>query len=321
VGVGLIVKADSGILTGKTETFGAVMTFHRTTVAVLALIAAAPVLAQDGPLTADGDMGLYYAYSDGGSETFITGDVDLAYSFGAFGVDLSLIGYADNDDSASGIFGGGSFTFGNGAKIVLGAPRSVYDRFGRPGFVRASKVSAFNPYFGGMSLLTFSEIDGDTDDIGVSFAMGSQSGTQFAGSYHTSDDNNWDVYALGGSFSTGTFRIEGAAEFVDTAGTNTSLIKVSGHTQLGQIDAGAYLQHTREGSVSLTFAEVNADYELTDKINVGGSLGYVFEPGDDASVISAFGSYEVFDGMKGSLGAFKRQGSEAQYQLGLGLEF
>ena len=297
------------------------MTLHRTTAALLALLAAAPVLAQDGPLTADGDMGLYYVYSDGDSNTFITGDADLAYSFGAFGVDLSLIGFADSDDSVTAIFGGGSYTFGNGAKIVLGAPRSVYDRFGRPGITKASKLIAFNPYIGGRSLLSASEVDGDLDDIGISFSMGDPSGMQFAGSYHKVDDRSWDVYAFGGAFTTGTFRIEGAAEFIEGASSSASLVKVSGHTQLGQLDAGAYIQHAREGSSSLTFAEVNADYELGDRINVGGAIGYQFGDSDDVSLLSAYGQYEVFDGMKGTLGVFKAEDSEPVYQLGVGLEF
>lgn len=297
------------------------MSFHRTTTAVLALIAAGPALAQDSALTADGEIGVYYLHSDGDGDTFLFGDADLSYSFGNFGVELSLIGFAVNSDANHAVFGGGSFTFGNGMKFVLGAPRSAFDRYEKPGFTRANKLYAYAPFISGTSLLTLEELGGSLDDIGVAFSMGDQSNIGFDASYHRVDDGDADVFALGGSYAAGASRFEGAFELIDTSSSSISQLKLAGHWQLGLLDAGAYFSYVSEGSADQTFAELNGDYELTDRINLGGSYGHLFGSGPDGSVVSAYGAYEVFDGANASLGILKAEGSDPVYQLGVGLKF
>jgi len=292
---------------------------------LLALLAVNPAFAETtyGDWTVDGDIGAYYQTEGAYSRGLATSDLDLRYDFGGFGVAISAISYALEGYASTSLYGGGTYTFGNGGRITVGAPRSAYDGYGASAVGRSDAGLALSSQLGGgIGILTQFSMNGNLDDYGIRYDSASDGVFSYSGSYHHVDDIGEDVLALGARYESGAFVVSGGFERVGLDNDVNQAAKLQASYSFGQFEVGAYLSQAKFLGSTFNYKEVSGLYHPTDRWALGLAYGEVNTGLSGARLTMGSVDYEIVDHVSATLGVTKFDYSpDVSYQMGVKFTF
>ena len=284
----------------------------------------------------DGHVNLAYSGFAGDDwQLYATTDLDVSWTNGTYGIDVSLIGFAAEGTSLSAFFGAVSYTFADQHKISFGAPRAAYDEFA--GFRYSDyfeSLGTIASFGGASSFLTIYNLvlEGDTYTILGLRYDGQVQGAEIAGSVHASPDGSGFLISSSARFQLNSGAVAGGFEYLDVDDIEVSNLMLRYDTRFGKFDLGAGFARTNiqptvgPGSVTVSTYELAADYSFTDAISAGALWVQIFQdfggPSMDQTFYGLRGKYGFAGGASANATAMKMQGDDdVQYSVSLRYDF
>jgi hypothetical protein len=268
----------------------------------------------------DGFISLNHVDSSGSGLTYVVGDVDLAYTFNAFGVAVSALGIADDSNSEYALFGGVTYDFGNGGTLTVGAPRTAYDSHAKSSLSQV--VSLYHTQFiaGDIGFLTNSELNGDgEDDYGIRYDSAEGEALSYSGSLHSVNAVDVTIASLSGSYTVSGFVVSAGYEKLSAPVGEFTFAKLSLSKAFGAFTANAFTASYKVGGPEVSYSEISGTYQVNDKILLGALYGKISAAPDGWYGLSA--AYEFMPGASARLGMIAVPGNDPTVDLSLKYTF
>ena len=264
----------------------------------------------------------YLDFSDGLSDFAILGDGDFGVSFGAFGADFSLITYETDGEGDTKFFGGLSYTFGNEATLVVGMPRSAYDRYGKfnagdtSRYVGTVLPVADKSIFSGVApIYTYIETP-----LGVRYDSRSDDSLRYSVSLLREREN--DYYALGGSieYVNGPTTYAGGIEYLTSGSDETRQIKMMVEQEFNVFTFGGGASYFSTDTEDFKYMEGSVLWEPVDVVDVSGFVARSDIYGSTQTLYGVGGKY-FFDRGANVGAAAVHSEDNTLYEFSVGLDF
>ena len=265
----------------------------------------------------------YLDFSNGSSDFAILGDGDFGVSFGAFGADFSVITYETDGDGETKVFGGLSYTFGNEASVVVGSPRSAFDRYGKFNIGDTSRY--YGTTWSGSDKSLFSDVGMNASvshrPYGVRFDSRTDDSLRYSVSLLYEDQN--EEYALGGSveFVNGPTTYSGGLEYItDGSGSGVTQTKLMIEQELNVFTFGGAASYLDDGSDQVSYLEGSVVWEPVDMVDVTGFAAWTDTLGNNQMLYGVGGKYFFDRGANVGASATHTE-DNTLYEFSVGLDF
>ena len=272
--------------------------------------------------TADGYMALAYLdFPESSGEFAILGDVDASLSFGAFGIDLSVVTFETDGYGNTEFFGGLSYMFGNQGKIVVGMPRSAYDRYGKFNIGDTSRYAGTVMPFTDKSIHTpVSSILAINKSVGVRYDSRTDDSLKYSVSYL--HERDLGLNSLGGSvsFTNGPTTYAGGLEYTTDGSVDLTQAKVMIEQEFNVFTFGGAASLTDLNGTQLNYIEGSVVWEPVDVVDITGFIARSDVFGTSQNYYGFGGKYSFEQGPNVGASAV-RVDSETLYEFSVGLDF
>jgi hypothetical protein len=284
----------------------------------------------------DGHVSLSYGGSfDYGANPFISGDTEVSWSNGAFGIDASLIGFAYEDGLDKALYAALTYTFGDGHKLSIGSPRPAYEAY--DGFAQTDYFgtgSGFGGFVGTTSVLTSQKMFFDSlpySILGVRYD-GRVGLADVAASLHGSPDGAGYLLSSSAEMELGAGVLAGGVEHLNVDDSRLTAFKVHYGRTYGQFDLSTGLVLTDVNLPGSTFdqkvalIELAADYRFDERWSAGVLLiqakAWTDSGSGTLSLTGARGRYAFGNGLSAEALVFDASGGGVtQFNLNLRYDF
>ena len=271
----------------------------------------------------DGHVALSHLDIDGDTQTYFSTDGDLSWSNGTFGVELGVIAFAVEDETATALFPTLSYTFGNGGKISVGMPRAAYDQYA------AFKMNELSDLIGtaniganGKSLVTTFLTLSDVENVYGLRYDGAAGPVQFALSYHQDEEGDGALFSSSAAWTKDALTISGGLENYNFGGSDGgNIVKLRGDYDWGKFAAGlGVISIIPEGDDGEEVYEASLTWKPTDQISLTGV--YANQALFGENLYGVTGSYSFAENASVKLSAFKpSETADTAFEIGVRYAF
>jgi hypothetical protein len=293
---------------------------YPVSIAAILACSAGSVSAQSSEFFIDGFVELEYFSQSGSNETIGYGSVDLGFSpqVGGIGATVGVDAFQASGTDFTAVYAALTYSTNFGT-FQIGAPRAALDDY----------VSA--PTVGGLLVLEsglFGTFDGSAlprsyllgvidTPVGLRFD-GEFGQLQIGTSLHSVDDV--ELLNVGLNYGIGAAKIRGGLEFAKGSGTDGSAVFLGAEQEFGPVNAGVLLSRS-DILGDVTIGQLYATYKPIEKLELGASLMSVDESSGSNTLYGVTADYSIFEQGYVQGGVADGSGSDALYNLSLGLKF
>ena len=301
-------------------------TFLSSTAIAAALLSTGAAFAETdlgNGFTADGSVDLSYIDLGSGSdgEALLFTDSELSWTTGTFGFDVGVVGGASSGGGEAAFFGGFTYTFGNGDKLTLGAPRAAFDEHAQFKLGELSTFVRIMPFISGNSLITSAQLLSDDLVVyGVRYD-GAAGALDYAISLHQEEDGQASAFSSSASYAMGTGAVSGGLEYIDIDGVDAiTEVKLRYDGRANQFGYGAGVMSISSGGSSEEVYEIYGSYLPNDQLELTATATFLGSGGDAIYGLGA--SYAFNENTKLRASAMSSNDfSDAAYEVGVRFEF